>query len=178
MAHRFNSRPHVAGDPTPATSPRAARPFQFTPARGGRRQSSAMRERSLSFQFAPARGGRPSSTGIESSHSEFQYSRARGGRRGPRPTSHPPCARFNSRPHVAGDLRPRRDLRDCAGFNSRPHVAGDKKPLQDLHAYQRFNSRPHVAGDTGTPHAARADRVSIHARTWRATQMRQFRHHS
>ena len=76
------------------------------------------------FQFTPARGGRQSPLWIDNA-----------------------AGRFNSRPHVAGDIGSTLAIFYCASFNSRPHVAGDS-----LRA---------LRGDVGE--------VSIHARTWRAT---------
>ena len=102
--------------------------------------------------------------------------------------------RFNPRPHVAGDLiwihdqaeeydvsihartwraTSRRCRNSCCWqrFNPRPHVAGDRKTPESGHWRCCFNPRPHVAGDGRLllpEHVAAG--VSIHARTWRATQ--------
>ena len=101
---------------------------------------------------------------------------------------------FNPRPHTAGDVAWGSGPRNRLRFNPRPHTAGDlcSTPLNT--SLKCFNPRPHTAGDhksapcksqrwfQSTPaHGGRRSnriaqqhhgRVSIHARTRRATCIR------
>ena len=149
--HRFNPRPHVAGDQHIIGKLTVSYCVSIH-ARTWRATDSMARKSALKdlvsihartwratsgtghcdpcsylFQSTPARGGRL--------HTDAVCSRR------------PQC--FNPRPHVAGDNRNRsahRPLHRC--FNPRPHVAGDiYLPTVFNGRIECFNPRPHVAGD-------------------------------
>ena len=99
----------------------------------------------------------------------FQFTPARGGRLRSRRTSRMGQG-FNSRPRVAGDGTNYHHAANSNRFNSRPRVAGDRRATAREAQAQSFNSRPRVAGDpVGVLCLCAAQRVSIHARAWRAT---------
>ena len=101
------------------------------------------------MQSTPARGGRRIHDGVAMLYKSFQSTPARGGRHGTTQSHAVPVARFNPRPHAAGDVQ-----------HSVSHV----------HRRSCFNPRPHAAGDRSGRRADASVTVSIHARTRRATR--------
>ena len=77
----FNSRPHVRGDLTQNEVAEYLGMFQFTPPRKGRQQRGFTENLKKGFQFTPPRKGR------QSAHCKIGA-----------------LERFNSRPHVRGDI--------------------------------------------------------------------------
>ncbi len=58
---------------------------------------------------------------------------------------------------------------DQRGFQFTPARGGRHPTSRILMRSPRFNSRPRVAGDGRTTPLPRTNKVSIHARAWRAT---------
>ena len=56
-----------------------------------------------------------------------------------------------------------------AVFQFTPARGGRRPRTEDGGVFRRFNSRPRVAGDPAGDEGGVSDRVSIHARAWRAT---------
>ena len=144
--------------------------FQSTPARGGRPRPSTCSWSRSRFQSTPARGGRRNIGVTGNLATKFQSTPARGGR--PCPGGHTGVARarFNPRPHAAGDSARRVASRRLRRFNPRPHAAGDAATGSESHTIKMFQSTPARGGrrrvlDDGSLEVI----VSIHARTRRAT---------
>ena len=143
----FNSRPRVAGDGFGGLSAAPRWMFQFTPARGGRREA-LFSDQVRIFVSIHARAWRATQEpAISRGSASFQFTPARGGR-----------------------LRPYSTVLLHACFNSRPRVAGDNGLSNARQKKERFNSRPRVAGDTLGTGLGFVNMVSIHARAWRATR--------
>ncbi len=122
--------------------------FQSTPAHGGRRAPAAKNLCGAEFQSTPAHGGRPLPLYL------------RGTREG-----------FNPRPHTAGDTSIVCIVVVLRSFNPRPHTAGDSPTSSRHELLLMFQSTPaHGGRRSGMRWRFASDRVSIHARTRRATR--------
>ncbi len=149
-ARCFNSRPHVAGDGHLPTAFRRGVGFNSRPHVAGDKIRAAYN--GIGPVSIHARTWRATTVRRPSNpRSLFQFTPARGGR---------PYSLLM--------------LRALLCFNSRPHVAGDAQRRPATLFTSRFNSRPHVAGDLRNRLPAHRARVSIHARTWRATNASTF----
>ena len=166
---RFNSRPRVAGDPTPARCRGLGSCFNSRPRVAGDAVHAERAQSSSLFQFTPARGGRLGAAPL-AFHSRCVSIHARAWRATQRGGEVMGEEGFNSRPRVAGDTPPTPSPPRGSCFNSRPRVAGDRIPRPRRRRRGGFNSRPRVAGDDIFTDTIRLlQSVSIHARAWRAT---------
>ncbi len=166
--------------------------FQSTPARGGRlgTQGGAGRVARVSIHARTRRATAESAQ--DETVSSFQSTPARGGRRCRPKSRRDSTCRFNPRPHAAGDCQDGGVVGYYQRFNPRPHAAGDpggplgwfrlsrfqstparggrRRSRPRTRLSRRFNPRPHAAGDDlACGYDAPGVRVSIHARTRRAT---------
>ena len=189
----FNPRPHMAGDhdyerqtcrsrnvSIHARTWRATLPgyqaelslvFQSTPAHGGRPVISSPIPVFGVFQSTPAHGGRPTAKRDRAALLRFQSTPAHGGRPQP-PAEHRPdrIVSIHARTWRATGQTSRTIIADV--FQSTPAHGGRPVATVIANTGGCFNPRPHMAGDhEAGRRVLPAVAVSIHARTWRATDV-------
>ena len=166
----FNSRAHGARDPPPPRSGGNEGVFQFTRARGARPAKASSCHTSRRFQFTRARGARRPAVPPVSAPPGFN-SRAHGARDSTsRRSPSPPTGTFQfTRARGARHEAELAVLQGRAGFNSRAHGARDPLAASCHLSSPQFQfTRARGARLVGVETVARC-RVSIHARTGRAT---------
>ena len=143
--------------------------FQSTPAHDGRREVIASRDPAACVSIH-ARTRRATAAWVASRGTWWCFN--------PRPHTTGDAARaideteadmFQSTPAHDGRLFPAAFLSAAPCFNPRPHTTGDVGSLVCSSESHCFNPRPHTTGDGVVARADIGRRVSIHARTRRAT---------
>ena len=145
--HCFNPRPRMAGDAILQNATGWVKPFQSTPAHGGRRGVRSREARLPSFNPRPRMAG----DGYLP-FQEYEYHS------------------FNPRPRMAGDASLTVTTPNPRSFNPRPRMAGDSHGGGRDHQRDGFNPRPRMAGDLNGEILGPILEVSIHARAWGATR--------